>query len=116
MGKPDSAPVMHASEIGSLEYGDDNFVHPACTCGWKSSSPMPDVEIAVDELMAHAFVAGRDAGPIPPSDDPHYVPCPDCPHWAHWHTVSGCGCGCPRSEAEILAGPAENDSATTEPA
>lgn len=49
--------VHHQVDVAALEEDDDGFWHPPCECGWRFA-PVPDLEVFVDVLMAHAFHEG----------------------------------------------------------
>lgn len=49
----------HISETGSLEPDEDGFYWATCACG-DHAGAFPDLETAVDALMAHAFDAGTE--------------------------------------------------------
>lgn len=52
--------TLHLS--ANFDESEDGWIVPTCTCGW-TFGPVPDREIAVDVLMAHAGgAAGKDEG------------------------------------------------------
>ena len=47
--------TAHASEPSMLTPDDAGFYLAACVCGWTTEAWFPDLETAVDELVAHAL-------------------------------------------------------------
>lgn len=41
---------------------DDGWYRATCSCGWEAGAAFPEIEMVVDELMAHAYMAGYEQG------------------------------------------------------
>lgn len=52
--------VIHLSDPETFKPDADGFFTARCVCGW-ALSPWPDMELAVDALMEHAYVKGQES-------------------------------------------------------